>query len=223
MFLSAFGASKPLGPGNDPSYSSVQFLQTFDGLIPGTFPEPFSSEKSGTQWTNIDPPNEMIQVVSTPSRFGYAGKILQPEGVLHSPVLSGSEFAGDFTFEFSMYLASADEGLSVVYSDFIGASGGYFALVSDNLKFAFTPSSTGVPVSTDVSIATNTWFDFAVARSGSLVRVFINGVLRCSFTSTISVYSWSLVSRMWVIDDLRASNVCRYTTNYTPSHPFLNQ
>lgn len=221
MFLSAFGASKPLGPTNDPSYSSVQFLQNFDTLTAGTFPEPFVSQKSGTQWTNepASSPNSSWQVVSSPSRFGNSALAVTPTPPIETVILSG-DFLTDFTFEFSLYGANVGFGFYISFSGYSDTFGGSFDL---NTAGTFSGSiSSGGSYDTGVSVQYSKWFDFAFTRTGSLVRVFVDGVLKTSFTYANPINRFSPGIRDWNIDDLRISNVCRYTATYTPSHPFIN-
>jgi len=229
MFLSAFGAAKPLGPTNDPFYSSVQFLQNFDTLSVGSVPLPLPNEKPSGAWSSNQ--SNDYEIVSSPSRFGNAAKYryyaeFPPTG--DALVLSGPSLS-NFTLEFSFYLRSIVNLYLSFYLDV-----GYFScdfpsgLPSQN--FAFYTYLDANYKDTTFYPQVNTWYDIAVCSTLSDVKFFVNGVLKLTFpfsrtNLTSIVIPWGYApdaNGTPIIDDLRISDIVRYTTNYTPSHPFIN-
>ena len=246
MFLSAFGASKPISAAviPDPFWANVVFLQTCDGLTDGTFPGYFPAylpnQKTGISST-IQQSSQSWSVSSTPSVFGKALK--------NSSTLSfGSKFSGNigatlsgqFTFEFSIYRAGtlgwkAQDSLGRLYDsgntgprvEIVSTSGnqGQVRLVGDT--FVNGPL-----------LDVDTWYDIAVTRDAAgAVRFFVNGVLYGQTTqsavitgtdlaqgfSVTSVSPFTYAAAPYSIDEIRITNICRYTANYTPSHPFPAQ
>jgi hypothetical protein len=85
-------------------------------------------------------------------------------------------------------------------------------------------------LSTTTTLATNTWYHFAATRQSGTLRLFVNGVLEHTSTQTISI---STASRIVYVggptamngyaDEIRISNIARYTAGFTPSTtPFVN-
>lgn len=84
-------------------------------------------------------------------------------------------------------------------------------------------------VSASNAISTNTWYHIAVCRSGTSTRMFLDGVqVGSTFTDTfnylnlpVSIGSYNngtTIDNSWqgYIDEVRLSNIARYTANFTP-------
>ncbi len=80
-------------------------------------------------------------------------------------------------------------------------------------------------ISSTTNTAASTWYHLAVTRSGTSVRMFINGVLESSTTNSTDLVAASLqlglvatpYSMHGYIDDFRITKgVARYTANFTP-------
>ena len=76
-------------------------------------------------------------------------------------------------------------------------------------------------------IAINTWYHFAVCRSGSTLRIFRNGTQIYTGTNTNNYFitTTAYVGNIFngYIDELRVSNSARYTANFTaPTTAFVN-
>lgn len=102
--------------------------------------------------------------------------------------------------------------------------------------YGHTGSDPSAVMSTTV-LAANTWYHVALTRSGSTVRLFINGVLESAASSSATwdfSASGTLVGRgIWdgangyfagCMEELRVTKgVCRYTTDFTPpSTPYAH-
>ena len=106
-----------------------------------------------------------------------------------------------------------------------GISGAYYATAA---TFGGANLSRGT-----TNLSTATWHHLAVTRSGTTVRLFVNGTLEDTDTytftagqqSTIKIGSFSdgsLAFNGW-IDEVRISNTARYTASFTPTTaPFQN-
>jgi len=221
MFLSAFAASKPLVPATDPFWNDVLFLQTFDNLTVGSL--------LGANWVNqksnpafpISGAGNFYQVASSPA---LSGNSIQ-QTASGNPVFSlGANTIQTLTFEASFYSVYYPEngfvflgaGASITYS------GGVFQIVITGTSYTYGQFIVG------------TWFDFAIVSTVSTTKVFINGVLAASKNTTPplvssftlprqSVASDPIPQNVFYTDEVRLTKAARYSTNYTPSHPFLTQ
>ena len=144
----------------------------------------------------------------------------------------------NFTIEFWAYFTNLTT--SYVFSKYDSSGYGiYMLLSSSNLFF----SSSGAQANGTIMIASseitlNTWTHIAFAKAATTGKVFFNGTLKATKTyTTSSGYSglpfvanpFVIGSRDWngysyftgYIDELRISDVCRYTEDFTPpTEPF---
>lgn len=142
--------------------------------------------------------------------------------------------SGDFTIECWIYLGAtnASTGYIVARSQHGVGSDWYFGLTSTNqLQFyALTGGAGNIATSTG-TLVLNVWTHVAVARSGTNVRLFINGVVDGTLTSYAGVlttaYGPTVVSNAsnntgshyvtGYIADLRVTKgYARYTATFTP-------
>ena len=147
---------------------------------------------------------------------------------------SSNDFAfgtGEFTIEvwmFSQDVSNAQRGL-VQISDATGGLSGTFTnsvmiyqgsngVVTQN--GGFTAGINGAFMPTNVSLSTNVWYHIALTRVGSTFRLFIQGDLVGTLTSTVNLTSSNLVvggfigtSNLYngLLDDLRITKgIARY-------------
>jgi hypothetical protein len=78
-------------------------------------------------------------------------------------------------------------------------------------------------------IVNDTWYAVAITRNGNTFRLFVNGDLEATETfagsldgnlnRTLTVGRAQSAATPWngYIDEIRISNIARYTANYTPS------
>lgn len=245
MFLSAFGASKPMAAApapTDPLWANVQFLQTFDSLTVGSIPNPVPNQKSGVATSGTNPTNWYISAEQSRS-----GRSIRSAPNSASPLVSmprvtlPSALTGQFTFEWSFFRGGSDEFplQQVLFGALYNSStGGYILLDPAANPNGFAPSfrmTNGTSYVYGGPIPTlSTWYDIAVCRNASnVVSYFVNGAFVSSFSSTVAFDQFWFPEmntsggyfdpgNLWV-DDVRITNVARYTGNYTPTHPFPTQ
>lgn len=165
---------------------------------------------------------------------------------------SGSAYnfgTGDFTIEARVNLSANTNYYSTILAGsqpsyatgcrFLMMYGSSVSVVAQRNRFSFGGFSLGTDQSLLLSTTTyalNTWYHVAVSRSGNTFRLFINGVLESTATSTaamdFSVSGTRIGANGWdgamghfagKIDELRASKVAHYISNFTPpTAPFPN-
>lgn len=168
--------------------------------------------------------NAVLQ--STTKKFNYYAAQLDGSGDYLS-LSNNFTLSGDFTLELWYNAASLPgSGLTpfFTFSDghlfYIGYDGG-------NTVYDFFKGGSKVSLNA-VTINTATWYHAACVRSGNTIKIYHNGTETTSgtYTGTINatlqlgVYS----SFYWngYYDEVRVSNVARYTSNFTPiTRPFL--
>jgi hypothetical protein len=142
---------------------------------------------------------------------------------------------GDWTLEYWVYNSSTISGAStwLFGNNTTGWTTGAFGVVQESSWTNFI--SNGL-ANFGASMTNNAWSHVAWCRSGNIIRLFINGVLRNTNNSTGQSYQFNLgsnnmaIGRNWdniglgkmYIDEFRISNVARYTANFTPSNAPFN-
>jgi hypothetical protein len=218
----------------DPDFADVSLLLHLDGTNGSTtFTDTSSSPKTVTavgsaqistaeakfgQSLLLDTANSYVNYLTTPNNAGF------------------QMGTGDFTIEAWIYLISKPRQVSAIIcsgsSDY-NANGGYF-IVDSSSKIQF-----GIPgsVISGGAISTGQWYHVAGTRSGTTIRVFVNGTLEATGTGDTASYNFSkdnlLIGRNgWdssgsqgfhgYIDDVRITKgVARYTATFSvPNAPF---
>lgn len=217
-------------PTTDPYFSSVKLLLHFDGADGGTtFTDSSSSANSAT--------NNSASTGTGTVKFGTAALKLDASGdyinySANSTVLFGS---GDFTLEgwlnYPTVSASNKGGIAytgISVTNFI-LSCGSSGLDGTDDKLNYWTSS-GVVVSTS-TVTGGAWHYFAVTRSGTTLRVYVDGTLEATgsdsqnHVGTLQIGSgYHTVDATSYLDDLRLTmGVARYTgsshTVPTAAHP----
>ena len=181
-----------------------------------------------------------VQTSTTQSKFGGSSLYFNGSSGLTNMTMNNSTIkTGDFTVEFWMYPTSsgATQGLCCI-GNYPGASAGEFNMyynVSSNgfirAQFAYGTTITG-----SSTIVLNTWTHVAVSRYNGTLRLYINGNLDTSASSTDSITTNGLsvgqaypnLSQEYFtgyIDDFRVTQgIARYIYNFTPpSAAYYNQ
>lgn len=213
MLLAAHGALKPLSA-SDPLWSNVVFLQTFDGIADNTvLSDPFPSLKTGVSYFS-DFANRYT-VRPSIARFGKSAQNTSANDARIYITLSGN-----FTFECSAYYTGAGGHTFLAVQTTAGFAA-IFSISSGNLLISCTDGGTNY---NGPALSANTWYDAAVSWDGTALRCFWDGVLLHTSTklnpATNFRPSSSTTANLVYTDDVRITAACRYTSSYTPSHPF---
>lgn len=161
-------------------------------------------------------------ISDTHVKFGN-NSLYFPQGgslVLNAPLVTYA----DFTIEFWLYVASYPGSTGY----FLTTGMGYMSFdVTSTIKF---PGGVSIPMA---DMAINTWHHIAICRYGSVVKSFLNGVVRGSAASTLASTSMTIgfpagingydSQPVFYIDDFGfADNYAHYTAAFTPpTTPFL--
>jgi hypothetical protein len=150
---------------------------------------------------------------------------------------AGLKWTGDFTFEWWIYFTNA----TTTYQGYMGDSQATLFLIQNGVgtQAFYTPSSGYLNYT--YTIAGGAWHHWAWVRSGSTLTMYIDGVSTgtpTTLTSTIAIGNLStdmLLAQTFpsgandafalsgYMDEVRLSNMARYTANFTPpAQPFCN-
>ena len=189
--------------------STNNFTITRNGnTTQGTF-SPFSVADG--EWSNyFDGSGDYLQLAATTD-------LIAPSGT-------------DYTLEFWFNAGRTTNGNRLIGSYPGGTDGNWIVwFYSGKIGFYQFPTiSTNVLEST-TTIATNTWYHFAICREGSTTRLFLNGALE---DSTTIIYNLGIVTNPWTVGRTLSSTdyyqgylsnisflkgTAKYTSAFTPS------
>lgn len=170
---------------------------------------------------------------STQSKFGGTSAFFDGTND-YLTVNQMEDLFGDFTLETWFYSTGSGTAGDGIFSNDQGSLGAYrFAVYYEpgNSRIGwFLNNSTAIYSNTTMSV--NTWYHIAFVRSGSTVKLYVNGVAQ---TNTSSYTDFLGYKTNWKIgntagsyfqgymDEVRWSNTARYTANFTaPTTPFVN-
>lgn len=211
--------------GSDPFYANVVLLLHCDGTNGSTsFPDNSPSPKTMNAIGNA-------QVTTTNPKFGTGAMLLDGTGDYVATVSGSNDFnfgtSTDFTLECWANIQGDGYFLAVQNRSF------YFGILSGFMIFG-----NGVvnPIFATINYSSyrNKWTNVAVTRSGTTIRVFLDGEIKQTVTSSASFGANSALNigrdpsnSNFVngrIDDVRITKgVARYTANFTPpTAPFPN-
>jgi hypothetical protein len=214
---------------DDPNFANVSLLLRGDGTNGSTtITDSSPSPKTVTAFGNA-------QISTVESKFGGASIAFDGSGdYLTTPANSDFSFDADFTIE--MWLKTSEFSLDTFYRRV--ASNGPDASNAIELLFfnggGATPNicvySNAILINGSISAATGNWVHIAVSRSGSAMKLFVDGIQSGSTATTSTNFSAGstygfIVGRYQgggghlngYIDDLRITKgVARYTANFTP-------
>lgn len=202
----------------DPYIANVSLLLHGDGV------------NGSTTFTDNSPNPKTISVVGSTaistaqSKFG--GASIRFDGSASQLATSTStELAfgtGDFTVECFIRINVA-KPYGFIYLTTGSSTNLLLAFGSNGQTLRVFVSGSVIDLNGPTSLSLNTWHHVAVTRSGSTVRVFLNGVIEesgtCSsdFTSTSAIIGETLDPIDAYIDELRVTKgVARYTGAFTP-------
>lgn len=173
------------------------------------------------------------QIDTAQSKFGGSSALFDGSGdaLTVNPFSAFAFGTGDFTIEcFVRFTATPTTFVNLV--DFRAGSETAPVLYMDSAKVAYGSGQTA-RITTTTNLNANTWYHIAVARSGTSTKLFVDGTqVGSTFTDTLnytvsnvviansSAYGTGINGH---IDEIRISNIARYTSNFTPSTtPFVN-
>lgn len=182
--------------------------------------------------------NGNIQISALQSKFAATSALLDGTGDFLTVNHSDFDLAGgNFTLEgwFRFNIVSGDKGLFSKYS--AGPYGFNFRYASSvgGIRSVLGTGTSAQAWNTSWTPVANTWYHIAITRSGNIIRIFIDGVLKNTTTVTITVTPstspFAIGTSQTVansdfngyIDEVRVSNIARYTENFTvPVSEFNN-
>jgi hypothetical protein len=213
----------------DPDFANVSLLLHMDGSNGSTT---FTDSSSNALTVTV---GGDAQISTAQSKFGGASGLFDGNGDRVSVANNAAlDFGtGDFTVECWVRSIAALNSYSVEYAHIAGKGNGV-ATGSWALGFfqsKITWSANFVITQGTTTLTNNTWYHFAASRSGSTLKLFVNGSQESSSTDTIdntSSFSFNAGDRQasdpgaqyplnGYIDDLRITKgVARYTAAFTP-------
>ena len=220
------------GAPTDPYWANVSYLLVGNG-VNGTTTNIKDSSSNNIATTIFG--NTVIS--TTQSKYGSGSVYFDgSDDYLTLPNTSLLSFGtGDFTCEGWVYCTNlpASDGTSAPCLYYTGAAGILFSFWQGNMKVSsdFVADFVTYP---SASIVNNGWFYFAITRSGTSMRGFINGT-QIGGTTTVSNnlgnagvvighYAYAGYNRQFqgYLYDFRVTKgVCRYTSTFTaPTAPF---
>jgi hypothetical protein len=171
-------------------------------------------------------------VVATPSIFGGGSAYLNGASYISAATNVAYNFGtGDFTIEAWVYPNVMSGDYFVVSA---AGSGGLFFGFRGGTNIGLGRAAIAWDYDTPSGMTTGSWYFVTLCRSGSDVRLFVDGV-QVGTTQTLT-YAYDLgVTNLCIgsqgaaffyngyMNDVRVSNIARYTTNFTPPvAPFPN-
>lgn len=228
------GANSGGGGPTDPNFANVSLLLHFEGSNGSTtFTDSSSNTLTGTA-------NGDAQISTAQFKFGTASGLFDGTGdfISYSDVTALELGSGDWTIEtFVRFSALPTSGnVSSIGSRFVGTGNqrSYIFFQFNNggtqqLAFQYSnDGASGVLRSVNFTPSLNTWYHYAVTRSGGNLRFFVDGTQIGStqvisgtlFNSTAGLEIGNLLNGY--LDEYRVTKgVARYTSNFTaPSAPF---
>jgi len=225
MLANIIRNAKKYSTTGDPYYSAVSLMLSMDGTNGSTTftdsgPNAFTLTRYGT-----------AAVSTTQSKYGGASGYFDGSGARLGLSSTAIDFGtGDFTAECWIYLNASPSSANahIMGKHVYGISASWILQINTSRVLSFLWNDGVNILSTGTALNLSQWYHIAACRSGSTLRVFINGTQVA--TTTIS-YTFSSTTEFTVcsasndnalsrvnayIDDLRISQFARYVSNFTP-------
>ena len=207
-----------LWPSNgDPFWNDVVLLLKMDGSNGSTtFTDSSASSYSVTAFGNA-------QISTAQAKFGQSGSFDGTGDYLSLPSNSALDMAGNFTWEWWMYLNNNANGAHFVAKQSVDTTI-QLTGVNNSTLLIFDGGNRSVG-----AIATGQWIHFALVRSSGVLQAYLNGTATGSSWTNTSATRFSLssarIGARWTdafflngyLDEFRATKAARYTSNFTPS------
>jgi hypothetical protein len=186
-----YGTTKGTGTRTDSNSSSIVLAVAMDGTNNGTTFTDESATIKGSGSAKTITRNNAVTSTAQSKFYGSSGAFDGTGDYLTLASSSDFDFGtGDFTIEAWVYLNSLPSSNGYPDADWIVGWGpsdsnpGFdFAIGSTNIILAI--SNFGSPtISTTHGLSSGKWYHVAATRSGSTARVFVDGVLKASATTS---------------------------------------
>jgi hypothetical protein len=216
--------------GNDRYFSNVSLLLHMDGANGSTtFTDNSSNSYAITKYGTA-------AVSTTQSQFGGSSGYFDGSGARLGLSSTAIDFGtGDFTAECWIYLNASPVTTGQIMGKHVyGSSASWLFQINSSRILSFLWNNGVNILSTGTALSLSQWQHIAVSRSGSTIRIFVDGTQVAS--SAIS-YTFASSTEFTVgssandnvnarlnayIDDIRLTKTARYTANFTPptsAHP----
>src|SRR5215475_3755964 len=205
------------------TYSNIIFLHHFDN----------SGTDSGPGGRNLTLNGGATYSNAVTAKFGtdsYKGALSSSSASIGGTV---PNIAGDFTIEFWLYVTATPSGSWYLGDGTSGTTRSSFGFMyAYQVGAAHEAENASAYLATGSwTWATNAWHSYAWSRSGSTWNFFYDGVSQSlvgtQWTNNVGngTNAWVIGNYfasgaqgwLYYIDEMRASNMARYTSNYTPS------
>lgn len=219
----------PENVSDDPFHSNTALVLKCDGINGSTsFHDLSKTPKTVTA-------NGNAQISTSVVKYGTGSLVLDGTGdYLTIPDHDDFNFgSGDFTIESWCYTNSLSPFKGLIHQRSSSSSNKSFEIYITTggvLTFDYTSNgSTSLGFSSPSAVPLSQWFHVAIVRSGSSLRMFVDGVVVVNTTISISIFNSTASifiganeagSGAWngYIDDFRITKgIARYTANFTPA------
>lgn len=235
--IPSFAPYRNSGGAGDPYFADVSLLLHCDGANGST-----SFVDSSAYAHTVTASGSMI-ISGTNPKFGSGCALSQGSWSDHLTIANAAEFdlaAGDFTVEgWVNYAGVGASGGALIGRWEIGPStnADWLVYFDTSRHVNFFANGSGSPIVGPVTVPNDgLYHHIAVTRQGNTFRLFLDGVLSSTATSSVTIQNtpsqvlrtnvWgdtvnSRLDGRW--DEIRITKgVCRYTTSFTPAGPFPN-
>jgi len=212
------GLSKgPAAVASDPNFSSVSLLLHMDGTNGSTT---FTDSSANT--FSPSSVNGQVQLTTTGPKFGTAAGLFDGDGDFLT-YGSSTAFAfgtGDYTVEFWMN-STAGNGTPICQP--VNGNGWAIIILGGTLYVQASFNTTNDIIVPAAAFTNGSWNHVAICRSGTSLRLFLNGVQQGSTATSSNNYTTQTLTvgsgpnfYNGKLDELRLTKgVARYTANFT--------
>ena len=199
---------------------------------------PFNGSNGATSESDLSNDNRTItfsgsnaNISTAQSKFGGSSLYIGGDGSKIEIGADGLSATGDFTFECWIYDTSVDNYPQLAINS---SSNGFFLYLGNGATSGSNKVlrhwNGGSVTNFSTELPQSQWYHFALVRSGSTVKLYINGTADSTTRTDSGTYLMGQSSTLTIgadgsgndfrgyINDLRITNgLARYTTNFTPS------
>ena len=198
---------------------------------------PLNGSNAATSASDLSNDNRTItfsgsnaNISTAQSKFGGSSLYIGGDGSKIEIGADGLDATGDFTFECWIYDTSVDNYPQLAINS---SSNGFFLYLGNGATSGSNKVlrhwNGGVVTNFSTELPQSQWYHFALVRSGSTVKLYINGTADSTTRTDSGTYLMGQSSTLSIgadgagndfrgyINDLRITNgLARYTTNFTP-------